>query len=162
MTFQILDLFAGSGGLSFGLRQAGHTVVAAVEKDRWAAETYKKNMPDVEVICADIQTLTSDFLREKFHSKIDTVVGGPPCKGFSVSGKRQYGQYIPENKLVYEYIRVVDLLRPKFFILENVRGFASATIEGRTKALNEILKKLTSKGYKIHSSTLQASDYGIL
>jgi DNA (cytosine-5)-methyltransferase 1 len=161
MTFRVLDLFAGCGGLSYGLRSSGHSIVAAIERDQWAAETFAANMPEAEVICDDIRNLDSSVLKNRFGSKIDTVVGGPPCQGFSVSGKRQYGIYKPENQLVYEFIRVVEVLRPKFFILENVRGFASATIEGRTKALNEILKKLRTRGYKITHRVLQAAEHGV-
>jgi len=161
MTLHILDVFAGCGGLSFGLRSSGHSIVAAVEKDQWAAETFSVNMPEVEVIRDDIQKLSPSALKSKFGSTVDTVVGGPPCQGFSVSGKRQYGIYKSENRLIYEFIRVVDLLQPKFFVLENVRGFASATIEGRTKALNAILRRLTAKGYKIFHRVLQAAEYGI-
>lgn len=161
MTLRVLDVFAGCGGLSYGLGSSGHSIEGAIEKDQWAAETFAENMPEAEVICDDILNLKSSVLKKKFGSAIDTVVGGPPCQGFSVSGKRQYGIYKPENQLVYEFIRVVEVLRPKFFILENVRGFASATIEGRTKALNVILNKLRTRGYKIFHKVLQAAEYGI-
>lgn len=146
--------------MSLGLENAGFEVVAACEKDNWACDTYETNHPDVNLFRSDIKELSNNLLLE-LRGKIDVVAGGPPCQGFSISGKRQYGIDNPQNKLVYEYIRVVKQIRPKIFILENVRGFTSGTIEGRKKALDVILKQLSEEGYHLYHKVLQAADYGI-
>src|SRR5690242_981484 len=108
-----LDLFSGCGGLSLGLTRAGFRVVAANEIDQWAADTHRYNQPDIELIQSDIRNLHSNYLKERFFGKIDLVAGGPPCQGFSVSGKRQYGHVKEQNSLVEEYMRVIAAVRPK-------------------------------------------------
>jgi DNA (cytosine-5)-methyltransferase 1 len=161
MTISVLDLFAGCGGLSLGLQQAGFRIVAAIESDKWAADTYQHNHRGVEVARSDIRALDSDFLAQTYRGQIDLVVGGPPCQGFSVSGKRQYGVFLEKNQLVHEYIRVVEAVRPSMFLLENVRGFATANIDGQKKALGTVLQELTSLGYHLHSAVLQAAEFGV-
>ena len=146
--------------MSLGLANAGIDVVAACEKDQWAADTYARNHPEAQLFRCDIKTIKDSALSD-MRGAIDIVAGGPPCQGFSVSGKRQYGLHLPSNKLVYEYIRVVQNVRPTFFILENVRGFTSGSIEGTKNALDHILKKLTLEGYRVYHSVIQAADYGV-
>jgi DNA (cytosine-5)-methyltransferase 1 len=158
---RVLDLFAGCGGLSLGLSSAGFDVTNAVELDAWAADTYHHNHPHVRLLRKDISTISSRSLKRLFGNSIDVIAGGPPCQGFSVSGKRQYGLFNPDNALLHDYIRCVEVLRPRIFILENVRGFVSATIEGRTRALHHILKRLTQIGYDVHHQLLNAADYGV-
>lgn len=161
MSVRVLDLFSGCGGLSLGLCRAGMEIVAAVERDEWAAQTYAINHPGVKLYAQDISSLSSEYLRSTYRRKIDIVAGGPPCQGFSVSGKRQYGIFKPENQLVYEFIRVVEAVQPDCFVLENVRGFTSATIEGRTRALHSILRSLEDLGYNVFHSVLQATEFGV-
>jgi DNA (cytosine-5)-methyltransferase 1 len=161
MSLAVLDLFAGCGGLSLGLQRAGFRVVAAVEKDVWASETYAHNHPNTELLSVGIETLSSDFLQRRFRGQVDVVAGGPPCQGFSVSGKRQWGVFLEKNRLVHEYIRVVDAVSPPLFLLENVRGFTSASIDGREKALSVLLYGLERLGYHLYSAVLQAADFGI-
>ncbi len=156
-----LDLFAGCGGLSLGAIQAGATVTAAVEVDKWAADTYEANHPNVKLYRKPVQELSSSYLSRAYGGRVDLLVGGPPCQGFSVSGKRQYGIHLPGNKLVQEYIRVVEAVRPKAFILENVRGLKSATIDGKKPALQTILSGLLQLGYDVSYDILQAADYGL-
>lgn len=161
MSLAVLDLFAGCGGLSLGLQQAGFKIVAAVEKDVWASDTYAHNHPGTELLSVGVETLTTDSLRQRFRGNIDVVVGGPPCQGFSVSGKRQYGVFLDKNRLIHEYIRAVDAVSPSMFLLENVRGFTSASLDGRERALGVLLGGLEKLGYHLHSSVLQAADFGL-
>ncbi len=132
------DIFAGCGGLSLGLELAGFNVVAACEQDAWAALTFAANHRGVELHECDIRAMSSQTLARRFRGQIDLVAGGPPCQGFSVSGKRQYGISLPGNRLLYEYIRVVEAIRPRAILLENVRGLRTATIDGRTSALETV------------------------
>ena len=161
MTIAALDLFAGCGGLSLGLQQAGFRVVAAVERDKWAGDTYAHNHPNTELYRSPIERLSSTVLRKRFRGQIDLVAGGPPCQGFSLSGKRQYGIYLEKNRLIHDYIRAVEAITPSMFLLENVRGFTSASLDGRQQALSVLLDELEKLGYHIYSAVLQAADYGV-
>lgn len=161
MQFKVLDLFAGCGGLSLGLSQAGFQVVAAVEIDQWAADTYRRNHLGVEVIQSDIRLLDSGFLRERFHGVIDLVAGGPPCQGFSVSGKRQYGLVKEQNNLVEEFIRVVEAVEPKAVLIENVSGFRTGHIKPGNPVMSYLYGELKRLGYESDARVLQATDYGV-
>jgi DNA (cytosine-5)-methyltransferase 1 len=161
MKLKVLDVFAGCGGLSYGLTEAGHSVIAACEVDKWAAETYALNHPQVSLFNCGIQELGSDFLRSQFRGEVDLVTGGPPCQGFSVSGKRQYGVRLEKNQRIYDFVRVVDAVRPSFFLMENVKGFTSATINGSMRALETVVGMLQNLGYHVYHDVLQAANYGI-
>lgn len=117
--YKMIDLFAGAGGLSLGFRQTGRfDIKAFVEKNRHAADTYKKNFRGVDWY-EDIQDVDFKALNEKYGG-IDVVIGGPPCQGFS-NANRQHNQAINlNNKLVKQYIRAVLDFRPKAFVMENV------------------------------------------
>lgn len=161
MQLKVLDLFAGCGGLSLGLSQAGFQVVAAVEIDQWAADTYRRNHLGVEVIQADIRSLDSGYLRERFHGSIDLIAGGPPCQGFSVSGKRQYGHIKEQNNLVEEFIRVVEAVEPKAVLIENVSGFRTGHIKPGNPVMSYLKAALSRLGYESDARVLQATDYGV-
>ena len=147
-----LDLFAGAGGLSLGLKMAGWDVRVAVEYDATAVETHRKNMPDVLHICDDIRDI--DFTGYK--DDIDLVVGGPPCQPFSVSGK-QLGT-LDVRDMVPEFVRVVREVRPKAFLMENVKGLTSPRFMPYLESRIEELKRI---GYDVHWQVLNAADYGI-
>ena len=136
-------------------------VAAACELDTWAADTYSANHPSVELHRGDVRDLSDQRLIADYRGRIDVVAGGPPCQGFSVSGARQYGLYSEKNQLLLEYIRLVRAIRPRYFILENVRGLASASLDGRTLALRLLLDELAASGYQIFHEVLQAADYGL-
>src|ERR1039457_6351873 len=104
MSLNVLDLFAGCGGLSEGLKSAGHTIVAAVELDKWAGDTFASNHPRVPLLRQDITAIRPRFWTREFRGMIDLIAGGPPCQGFSLSGKRQYGTILDKNLLVIEFL----------------------------------------------------------
>lgn len=159
--FKVLDLFAGCGGLSLGLSQAGFTVDTAIEKDQWACDTYRCNHPDTEVVQANIKELSNDFFIENFRGKIDLIAGGPPCQGFSISGKRQYGEVKEQNNLVQDFIRVVECVQPKAVLIENVSGFKTGEIKPGDPVMSYILESLKSLNYSVSARTLQAGEYGV-
>lgn len=161
MSRRLLDLFAGCGGLSLGLSQAGWQPVAANEKDQWAADTYRRNHPAVDLIQSDIRDISSDELARRFHGRIDLVAGGPPCQGFSVSGKRQYGHVKEQNSLVEEFMRVVCAVRPTFVLLENVSGFKSGMMRQGHPVMDYVVRTLNSAGYDVRARMLQAIDFGV-
>ena len=161
MRLNALDVFAGCGGLSLGLAQSGWNIVAACEVDKWAAETYTTNHPKTSLFNQSVHDLTSKFLKRHFRGEIDLIAGGPPCQGFSVSGKRQYGVSIDSNHLLFEFIRIVGDVRPSMFLMENVRGFATARVDGKIKALPALKEAMQKLGYHVYVTTLQAADYGV-
>lgn len=150
-----IDLFSGAGGLLRGFLDAGFQAVFSVEMWEPAIQTHKLNYPNVSLFERDIRTITNEELKE-YIGKIDVIVGGPPCQGFSTIGKRLVKD--PRNELVFEYIRFVDVIKPKVFLMENVRGLLSSD-GGRTKSAIE--KEFNKIGYNVTSKVLCAADYGV-
>lgn len=119
-----IDLFSGAGGLSIALEKHGFDILFANEINPQFAETYTLNYPSVPMICDDINNISLESVKQYIGEKeVDLMVGGPPCQGFSVFGKRRFintKEYDPHtdprNALVYQYIRLVQELKPKFFL----------------------------------------------
>jgi DNA (cytosine-5)-methyltransferase 1 len=152
-----IDLFAGAGGLSEGLRQAGFTSVAAVDFDKNATATYAKNHPETVVLTRDISTLDPDeLLRILDGRELDLLAGGPSCQGYSTHGKRDAED--PRNFLFKHYLRIAKALRPKWILIENVQGMLTYN-KGYFK--NEILSELVQMGYHADAKVLVAADYGV-
>lgn len=158
-----IDLFSGCGGMSLGLEAAGFDIAASVEFDAIHALVHHFNFPYSAGICKDISKLTSKELMKAitdkgFSSEIDLIAGGPPCQGFSHIGKRQLDD--PRNSLVFEYLRIIRDIRPKYFIFENVPGI----ISGNHKIfIDELILEFEKIGYHIEKpiSILDASLYGV-
>ena len=162
-----IDLFAGAGGLSVALKDAGYDIVLANEIMPRYAATHRWNFPDVPLIVKDINQVTKSDLDKVLEGRdIDLIVGGPPCQGFSVFGKRRFintGDYNPHedprNFLVYQYIRIVEELKPKFFFMENVKGFMNLD---KGLFVEEVKRKFRTIGYKdIWCEIVCATDYGV-
>ena len=162
-----IDLFAGAGGLSIALKQSGFDILMANEINPRFAETHSYNFPDVPLIQKDINEVTIKDLRNVIGDReVDLIVGGPPCQGFSVFGKRRFvntqeydPHQDPRNFLVYQYIKVVKELRPKFFFMENVKGFTNLD---KGLFIEEVKKQLKELGYKdIWCEVICAADYGV-
>jgi len=162
-----VDLFSGAGGLLIALERAGFKTLFANEINRRFADTHRYNFPNVELLEKDISEISRDELKKMTNGlDIQLVVGGPPCQGFSVFGKRRFVNtqgYIPRedtrNALVYEYIRVVEALKPNFFFMENVKGFLS--LDGGL-FVNEVVQQFKELGYKdIWCEIVCALDYGV-
>jgi DNA (cytosine-5)-methyltransferase 1 len=157
-----VDLFAGAGGLSLGLEQAGFDVVASVEIDPIHCCVHKYNFPKCAVLASSVEKVTGDCIRKaaslKPRDKVDLVAGGAPCQGFSLIGQRALDD--PRNQLVKEFIRIVDELQPSYFLFENVKGL---TVGKHKKFLEEIIQELESIGYNVLKpwSVLNAKDYGV-
>jgi len=116
--YTFIDLFTGAGGLYRGFKNAGMEHLLSVEIWKPAIDTLKSNYPDIELYEGDIRELDAEKLQEYLQGKqCDVLVGGPPCQGFSTIGKRL--ERDPRNELVFEFIRIVNIVRPKFFIMEN-------------------------------------------
>jgi len=154
---KVLDLFAGVGGLSFGFEQSGFDVVFANEYDPLIAAAYKVNHTNTEMLVADITTVDFEKTFAKFIGKIDVVIGGPPCQGFSQKGQRKTIR--DERNFLFEfYVKVVEKVHPKYFVMENVPNLLT-TENGYFK--KEIEKLFNDMGYNLKMDVLNASDYGV-
>ncbi len=158
--FQSVDLFAGAGGLSLGLRAAGFHTRVAVEIDRWAAQTFQRNFPEAKVVSEDIAGL--DPLQE-WGLDIPApslVVGGPPCQGFSHSNLNRDPRD-PRNSLFREFVRWVEALSPEFALIENVPGLLRAKTGDGRAVLSVIEAELRDRGYVSKWRLLQAAEFGV-
>lgn len=151
---EAIDIFSGAGGLSIGASMCGIKVVVAVEYDKHAADTFRANHIDVNLIQKDIREVTFD---EKYKN-LFLLFGGPPCQGFSTSNTKTRNTENSNNSLFYEYIRQVRELTPEWFVFENVEGIKSFEKGTVIIKLEEEFKKL---GYKTTWNVLTASDYGV-
>ena len=156
-----IDLFAGCGGLSLGFEQAGFDIVAAVEIDPIHAAVHEYNFPQCKTICADIKNINGKDIRSLAHIEnrdVDIVFGGAPCQGFSMIGKRAFDD--PRNQLIGHYLRIVNDIRPKYCVLENVKGL---TVGKHVQFLSELIAELEKIRYKVllPYRVLNAADYGV-
>ena len=153
----VIDLFCGAGGLSEGLRQAGFKPRVGVDFDKHAVATYRHNHPGVPVIEGDIANVTGEELFRLAGTRdIDLIAGGPSCQGFSTHGKRI--QDDPRNFLFKHFVRLVDEVRPKMFLMENVRGML-------TYAKGEFRKQIevafAEIGYRTDFKQVLAAEFGV-
>lgn len=152
-----LDLFAGCGGFSVGLKKAGLTSVGEVELDEWAAQSLRFNFPESRVLRGDIREFNDATIRT--FSGVDVIVGGPPCQGFSVAGASQFGIDDPRNALPHWFLHWVSVLNPKIAIIENVPSILTKS-DGTTTVMEAIKGEFERLGYTVAYRVLNAADYG--
>lgn len=157
-TLNVLDLFCGAGGLSYGFESAGFDILVGIDNDAKALETFELNHKGSKSICGDITQITYDeHIKPLLGGKqIDVIIGGPPCQGMSLSGPRKFDD--PRNKLYLSYIRLVKEIQPKVFVIENVPGLVGL-FGGQIK--DSIIEKFTEMGYHIEYKILCSADYGV-
>lgn len=155
--YNIIDLFAGVGGLSYGFSQLEEfEIIAANEIEKDIAKAYALNHPGVQVLNCDINALTEEKLQEILGGKtIDLVVGGPPCQSYSTLGKRRMDD---RANLFMQYKRVLSILKPKAFVYENVSGILSMDHGRLFKRVQEEFAEL---GYSLKWQLLDAVNYGV-
>lgn len=154
---KVLDLFCGAGGLSLGFQEAGYKIIGGIDFEENAIKTHDYNFKESESYCVDISEMQDDEIIKKF-SGIDVIIGGPPCQGFSSANMWQKDQDDERNKLFFEFIRFVELLKPKAILIENVQGILTKN-DGYSK--NKITELLEEEGYSVSSDVLLASDFGV-
>lgn len=159
MSMTFLDLFSGAGGFSLGLELAGLAPIGAVEFDRFACQTFRSNFPTTPLYEGDVRSMTKAEIKNRY-SGVDLIVGGPPCQGFSVAGPSQYGKIDERNFLIFEMLKFVKLLRPRMFVVENVKGLLSGKLSPERRAFNEFIEQVKLAGYKTRHFVLQAADFG--
>lgn len=151
----VLDLFSGCGGFSLGFCWAGFSSGVAFDVWQPAVDTFNFNIGGC--VCKDIKMVSDSWLEEYGAShRVLGVIGSPPCQGFSVAGKRNIGD--KRNSLYMEFVRVVSIVKPLFFVLENVKGLL-AMEDGFFK--EDIIERFTRLGYNVNYEVLRASDYGV-
>ena len=160
MEFRILDLFCGAGGMSYGMHKNSHfETKVALDINEKLAQTFRKNMPESELIIGDIQEndIKDKIINLSKKNKVNMIIGGPPCQGFSLKGKK-LGLDDPRNFLFIEYLHLVKALNPLVFVLENVKSLMS-TSNGWFK--NQIISEIKNLGYEVTVGIVRASDYGV-
>jgi DNA (cytosine-5)-methyltransferase 1 len=156
-----VDLFAGAGGMTLGFEQAGFDVLASVEIDPIHCATHEYNFPFWTVLCRSVTEISGEEIRTLStigDREIDVVFGGPPCQGFSLIGKRSLDD--ARNSLVFHFLRLILELKPKFFVMENVKGM---TIGKQRQFLEEIINEFGKNDYQIENNyrVLNAAYYGV-
>ncbi len=155
----VLDLFCGSGGISEGFKLAGFKIVGGVDFDPDSIKTFAHNFPDALAICGNLLEFSEKQIKREFGNlDVEVVVGGPPCQGFSNANRWQGESKDPRNKLFYEYLRFVKVLKPKVVVIENVRGILT---KDKGYAKTRILQLIEDLGYVVSSEVLNASDFGV-
>lgn len=154
-TLTTIDLFSGCGGLTVGFEMAGFTSVLACDFWQPANETFKHNFPNCSLYEGDVKDLDEKRLN-RFVGKVDMVIGGPPCQGFSAAGKQWIED--PRNRLFIEFIRIISLVKPKYVVMENVPPILTLA-SGRF--LREIVATYNKNGYEVKANILNARYYGV-
>jgi DNA (cytosine-5)-methyltransferase 1 len=185
-----ISLFSGIGGLDIGFRREGFDIVLGIDIDKYAVESSKLNFPQTEFWLKDLREISYEELKKFLNSKnldfehIDVIIGGPPCQSFSTGGKRLGPNDKRKTKggdLIYEFLRIVDIVKPPIFVFENVKGLVSTALkhisfyerielERRKKDLPfeykrgsffiKLLEDIKQIGYKPYFKILNAADYG--
>ncbi|OPX55764.1 DNA (cytosine-5)-methyltransferase 1 [Oceanospirillum multiglobuliferum] len=149
-----ISLFSGAGGMDVGFKDAGFNVVAANEMDKHACETFKANHPNCKLIEGDIDICGEELFSLK---DIDLVFGGPPCQGFSVAGKMDPDD--PRSKLIFSFCSVVERVKPKAFVMENVKALGS--LSKFEDVRTELLSRFQKAGYVTTIHILNSKDFGV-
>jgi DNA (cytosine-5)-methyltransferase 1 len=155
----VIDMFCGCGGLSKGFLDAGYKILLGIDNDKPSLETYSNNF--VDAVAAQIDLFDVDFTKQIKKiigtQKVDVIVGGPPCQGFSLTGTRNFDD--KRNRLYLAVFDAVKALMPQAFVIENVKGMK--TLYGGT-VKDEIVKRFTSLGYAVaEPRILSSADYGV-
>lgn len=155
-----IDLFCGAGGFSLGFDKAGFNNIFSLDIEDNFCKTYRHNFPKHNLVKKDIKNLTSTDIKTLINKQtIDVIVGGPPCQGFSIAGSiaRNFIDD-PRNYLFKEFVRVVSIVKPKCFVMENV---ARLYTHNKGKTRDEIILDFENIGYSVKSKIINTAEYGI-
>lgn len=154
-SLKMIDLFCGAGGLSLGFTQEGFLTSLANDIEPCCVDTYAHNHPETprdHIILGDIKQVVNDIEELLGNKRVDIVVGGPPCQGFSEANRQRLIDD-PRNQLYKSFVQIVDKVKPKFFVMENVKGML--------KVKNQVLEDFSNIGYKVSAHVLNAKDFGV-
>ena len=153
-SLRTLDLFSGAGGLSLGFHKAGFHTVAAIDNNAPALETFSKNFTGSKTYNIDLSDIDNPAFTE--IQNIDVMLGGPPCQGFSIAGKRDIND--PRNTLFISYLKLVEKYSPKAVVIENVPNILSMN---KGDFANQIVAGLNQLGYDVCVLKLNAAEFGV-
>ena len=151
-----IDIYAGCGGLSKGIEDAGFRVAYALDWDENACESHRVNSPDTVVQCADVRNVSGHEVQREIGRRVDLVAGGPNCQGVSQRGLRNPDD--PRNFMFPEFVRIVSEIRPTYFVMENVPGLAH---RHNYELLKTVFRSFQELGYHCSADVLLAADYGV-
>lgn len=160
--YNVLDLFSGVGGFSIGFENAGFNIALAIDLDKDCEKTHNRNFAHIPFIQEDIRNIKS--IKDKLNVDIDVIIGGPPCQGFSTIGSRisscptKRGKHDPRNDLFTDYIRLLKEVKPKIFLMENVKGLLT---KDNGQILERIVQEFHNTGYSFNYVILNAANYGV-
>lgn len=159
--YKVLELFAGAGGLGLGLEYAGFTSIGNIEIDKHACRTLRKNKPKWNIVEEDIEKVTENgiekYIDTPYIGELDLLSGGYPCQAFSYAGKKG-GLQDARGTMFFHYAKILDKLKPKMFLAENVKGLVNHD-EGNT--LKTMLDVFSDIGYQVKWKVLKALDYDV-
>ncbi len=163
--YTAIDLFSGAGGLHMGFESAGFKIDLCIDNDNLVERTHKRNFPNIPMINGDIRDVTPDKIREYLDGdNVDVVIGGPPCQGFSTIGHRASSDprkryaHDSRNELVLVYANLIKELRPKFIVMENVKGILTLD---KGAYLENVMETLHQAGYNAEYRLINMADYGV-
>ncbi|MEJ1386567.1 MAG: DNA cytosine methyltransferase [Candidatus Sedimenticola sp. (ex Thyasira tokunagai)] len=154
-----ISLFCGAGGCSLGFKQAGYNILFATDHDKSAIETYKDNFPGTKCVKDGIESLNFNKVMRDIgirKGELDILIGGPPCQGFSTAGSRFWDD--PRNFLLKNYISAIEVLQPKWFLMENVEGLLTSK---KGLYVSEAVKAFLKLGYDVRLEKIYSQEYGI-
>lgn len=157
--YNVIDLFCGCGGFSQGFRQANFNILLGIDLWEDAITTYRHNFGTTNVINADMTEIDGSKILEALKinaDDVDVIIGGPPCQGFSLSGKRMLDD--PRNKLYKSYVNIVSYIKPKVFVMENVPGLIRL-FDGKVK--DDVINDFSKLGYNVTYKVLSSDEYGV-
>lgn len=149
----VISLFSGAGGLDLGFIKSGYDIVLANDINVDAVNTYKTNIGN-HIILGDVKTIVNTLA---YHKGVDSIIGGPPCQGFSVAGKMD-----PDDKrsmMIWEFAKAIDIVKPKVFAMENVK--ALATLSKWNSVKNNLIEYFNHLGYSVGYIVLNATEYNV-
>lgn len=152
---KMIDLFCGAGGLSLGFTQNGFITSLANDIEPCCIDTYAHNHPETpreNIILGDINDVIENIDSLKRFKDVDVVIGGPPCQGFSMANRQRLIDD-PRNKLYKSYVKVLSIVKPNFFVMENVKGMLSAA--------SQVLEDFEKIGYSVSCRVLNAKEFGV-
>lgn len=155
-----IDLFSGAGGFSLGFDVEGFNNIFSIDKEKNFCDTYKFNFPNHTLLEMDIKELNDELIDKLIKkNKIDVIIGGPPCQGFSMAGNPGR-KFIDDerNHLFKEFARIVEKIKPTYFVMENVSRLYNHN-KGKTR--KEIINIFESMGYKVECKILNSNDYNV-
>ena len=163
--YTVIDLFSGAGGLHIGFENAGFEIKLCIDNNDLVERTHKRNFPNIPIINRDINQIPTNEIQSYLDDgSVDVIIGGPPCQGFSTIGHRVSSNFEtrvkkdPRNELVLTYARIINEIRPKFIVMENVKGILSLE---NGAYLQNVLSILAKAGYKAEYKLINMADYGV-